>query len=93
MDMAVNENRYTIRSSNADWKFDIRNMGGDLVYTPVRGLKVPHVDMQIKKHDLGLNMVVQEILERICKTEERLKYGVGSEVIVRALERVSERSL
>lgn len=73
----------TIETFRATWTFDWNNRGSDLVYIPKRYVQIPRKDMRLECDDKGElvrdgQAVLEEILGRIEKTEERLQYGVGS---------------
>jgi len=79
---------YEIDANQAVWKFDLRNLGADLSYIPKKYVRVPHYDMQVKTQERNVVKILPEIFVRINHTEDRLKYGVGSDDVEEVLNRL-----
>lgn len=80
--------QYEIDANYAVWQFDLVNRGADLIYIPKKYMQIPHYDMQIETQARSATEVLPEIFNRINRTEERLKYGVGSADVEAVLEKL-----
>ena len=83
--------QYKVDTNYAVWQFDLANRGEDLVYIPKKYVQIPHYDMQIESQLQNAVEVLSEIFARINRTEERLKFGVGSADVEDMLNKLCNR--
>lgn len=87
-ELRVKGTAYEIDANQAVWQFDLMNGGTDLVYIPKRYSQKPHYDVIVEAQERNIIEILQKLFARIVSTEERLKFGVGSDEVESILQKL-----